>query len=78
MQKYFLLDLFSRGVPRIFERGFPSVEDQRCRGLGVQSLVTDKLLIFKIGVYLTFDNPAEYYIIALIESTIHVHYNGLT
>ena len=42
------------GVPRIFERWFLIVMDLRCRGLGAQPPVTDKLLIFKIWFFINF------------------------
>ena len=49
------MDREVRGVPRIFERGFPSVASgSKMRGLGVQPPAADELLIIKIWSCIKF------------------------
>ena len=38
----------TRGVPRIFERGFLLVMDLRCGGLGAQPPAADECFVFRI------------------------------
>ena len=44
----------SRGVPKIFCRGFPQVVDPRCGGLGAQPPDADELFIFAMSPWSVF------------------------